>query len=228
MFVIGVVLLLNAPRSSVAKSPAQPQTLPPPYLSDANAADAPYGTAPTIDGRIGPGEYAGAHQLNFPTYGGDMEVFIRQNAITLYIAFDSPDATPFPYNTGQSIGPAFHVFLDTKHDGSTLPNTDDYLLTARKNGMVMQNQGNGSGWNPTPIISWTAKVSMTTYGWQAEYAIDLAKAGITQTGSISIGLALAEVWTPSWPHDWYWPSSAFYLDSSTWGNLGSSSYWSTF
>jgi hypothetical protein len=30
MFVVGVVLLLNAPRSSVAKSPAQPQTLPPP------------------------------------------------------------------------------------------------------------------------------------------------------------------------------------------------------
>jgi hypothetical protein len=67
-----------------------------------------------------------------------MEVFIRQNAITLYIAFDSPDTTPFPYNTGQGIGPAFQVFLDTKHDGSTLPNTDDYLLTARKNGMVVE------------------------------------------------------------------------------------------
>lgn len=176
VLVIGSVVLLSTPRSIVAESPTQPQTLPPPFLSDANAADAPYGSTPAIDGRINPGEYAGAHRLTFPTYGGDMEVFIRQNAITLYIALDSPDTTPFPFNSGGGLGPAFQVFLDTKHNGGTLPLPDDYRLTVRKDGSLAEDRGSGAGWNPMINISWTAMVYTATYGWQAEYAIDLTKA----------------------------------------------------
>jgi uncharacterized repeat protein (TIGR01451 family) len=228
VLVIGSVLLSSHPRSIIADSPTQPQTLPPPMLSDANAADAPYGGTPVIDGLISPGEYAGAHQLTFPTYGGDMEVFIRQNAITLYIAIDSPDATPFPYLSGGGPGPAFQVFLDTKHDGGLLPQPDDYRLTINKGNGLFEDRGTGSSWNVMPIVSWTAQAYAPAYGWQAEYAIDLTKAGITQTGSMSIGLAIAEVWTPAWPHDWYWPSAGFYLNPSSWGNLASSSDWSTF
>jgi len=209
--------------------PAAPQSLPPPWLSDADVADAPYGAAPNVDGRIAPGEYAGAHKLTFPTYGGDLEVLIRQDAITLYIAFDSPDTTPYPYYFGGGTGPAFQVFLDTLNDKSTAPQSDDYRLTIDKGGVTSENQGTGSGWGPAGSVSlWNAAVSTVPWGWQGEFAISFTKLGITQTGSISIGLGLAEVWTPSWPHDWYWPSGGYYLDPSTWGNLTSSSNWGTF
>lgn len=209
--------------------PSAPLTLPPPYLSDANAADAPYGPAPAVDGLIAPGEYAIAHKLTFPTYGGDLEVFIRQDAITLYIAFDSADIAPYPYNTGQGIGPAFQVFLDTQHDRSSSPRADDYRLTIRKNGSLREDQGTVSGgWGISADGRWGAASYTTTWGWQGEFAISLAKLGITQTGSVSIGLAVAEVWTPSWPKDWYWPSGALWDKPYTWGNLTSSSNWGTF
>ena len=63
-------------------APAAPQTLPMPWLSDDDVADAPYGFSPTVDGRITPGEYAGAGKITFPGYAGDVEVFLRQDAIT--------------------------------------------------------------------------------------------------------------------------------------------------
>ncbi len=214
--------------SYTVDTPAAPLALPPPYLSDANAADAPYGPAPTVDGRIAPGEYAIAHKLTFPTYGGNLEVFIRQDAITLYIAFDSADTIPYPFYSGGGTGPAFQVFLDTQHDRSTLPQTDDYRLTVQKNGNSIEHKGDGSGWGGMPDGRWTVEVYTAPWGWQGEFAIALSKLGITQTGPVSIGLALAEVWTPSWPHDWYWPSTGFYLNPSTWGHLASSSDWSTF
>lgn len=232
LLVGGCLLLLGLSRPTAAsppvEKPAAPQTLPSPYLSDEDVADAPYGPSPTVDGRIAPGEYAGASKIAFPGYGGDAEAFIRQDTITLYVAFDSPDITPYPFNSGGGTGPAFQVFLDPNNSKESLPQVGDYRLTVDKGGNLMENQGNGTGWGGPPTGNWTAAVYTATWGWQAEFAIGLAKLGITQTGPISIGLGLAEVWTPSWPYDWYWPSGGYYLDPSTWGYLTSSSEWGTF
>ena len=184
-------------------SPAAPISLPMSYLNSPNAADAPYGITPTLDSRISPGEYGGAIKITFPTYGGQMEVFIIQNAITLYIGIDSPDTTPYPYNSGGGTGPAFQVFLDTHNDKMTTPQVDDYRLTLKKNGSKVEDQGGGGVWDEVPVGNWNGKVSTATWGWQGEYAIRLSKLDITQTVSITKGLGLAEVWTPSWPKDWY-------------------------
>ncbi len=227
MMVSGTVFLLNDSALREPREPAQVQTLPSPYLSDANAANAPYSPTPQLAGRIAPGDYAGTHQFAFPTGGGVLEVFIRQDAITLYLAFDSPDVAPFAISPGGP-GPAFQVFLDTQHNNGTLPQTDDYRLTLKKDNTRMENRGTGSDWGGVGTGQWTARAISTTYGWPGEFVIGLSKLGITQTGPISIGLGLAEVWTPTWPKDWYWPSGSSYLNPSPWENLTSSSYWSTF
>ena len=220
------LLLFGIQVPGTLEATAQVNTLPPPYLSDANAADAPYGPTPQLDGSISPGEYAGAYRLEAPTYGGKLEVFVRQNAITLYVAFDSQDTALFPTPAN---GPAFQVFLDTQHNGGSVPQVDDYRLNLRKDGASWENKGDGiGGWGGPGDGRWLAQASTSSSGWQGEFAIGLTKLGITQTSAISIGLAVAEVWTPSWPHDWYWPSSGYWLDPSTWGNLASSSNWSTF
>ncbi len=219
------LLLFGIQVPGTLEATVQANTLPPPYLDETTSADAPYGPTPQLDGAISPGEYAGAYRLTFPTYGGDMEMFIRQDAITLYLALDSPDTALFPTPAN---GPAFQVFLDTKHNGGTAPQADDYRLTLGKDGITQENRGDGSSWGGAGDGHWLAQASTSPYGWQGEFAINLAKLGITQTGAISIGLAVAEVWTPVWPKDWYWPATGDWLNPSTWGNLTSSSYWSTF
>jgi len=209
-------------------APAAPQTLPMPWLSDDDVADAPYGFSPTVDGRITPGEYAGAGKITFPGYAGDVEVFLRQDAITLYIAFDSPDTTVYPFPSGGGAGPAFQVFLDTANDKAAAPQPDDFRLTVDKGGGASEDQGNGSDWGGVPTSQWTAAIHTAGWGWQAEFAVNLSKLGISAGTPTSIGLALAEVWTPSWPRDWYWPAGGDWQQPDTWGTLTSSSDWSTF
>ncbi len=204
--------------------PAAPQVTPPPWLSDPDVADAPYAFRPAVswagtDGQIAPSEYGGAHKLTFEGYGGEVEAFIWQDTGNLYIAFDSPDTSPFV-----SPGPALQVFLDTLNDKATAPQLDDYRLTLRKNNALMESRGNGTGWGNQPVSNWTAAAQITPWGWQAEFSIALSKLG----APISMGMALAEVWTPSWPHDWYWPAGADWDEPDTWGNLISSSDWGTF
>jgi uncharacterized repeat protein (TIGR01451 family) len=229
--VAGALLALTLSHS-LAAEPAAPEPavlLAPPahYLNDGNTADAPYDNppAPTVDGAITPGEYAGAHRLTFPTYGGTAEAFIVQDAITLYIAFDSPDTA---LSGGGGPGPAFQVFLDTLSDRASMPQADDYLLSINKSGISTEDSGTGSGWGGPATGNWTAAVHLTTYGWQAKFAIGFAKLGITPPSTQTIGLGLAEVWTPARPHDWYWPAGADWLKPSSWGYLVSSSKWGAF
>ncbi len=198
------------------------------YLGDADYIDAPYGITPTIDGKINPGEYAGAGKLIFPGYEGDIEAYVRQNASYLYIAIDSPDKTPYPYASGGGTGPALQIFLDTNNDKATLPQTDDFRLTLQKNGGTNENQGDGSSWGNPGTGNWNAAAYPTPWGWQAEFSIALSKLGISSPSTQTIGISVAEVWTPSWPKDWYWPLNANWLLPSSWGNLSSSSYWDTF
>jgi uncharacterized repeat protein (TIGR01451 family) len=183
---------------------------------------------PAVDGQIAPGEYAHAGKVTFDGYAGDVEVFLRHDGSNLYIAFDSPDTTPYPYNSGGGAGPAFQVFLDTNNDKAAAPQTDDYRLSVTKGGTTMWSQGDGSSWGGGSIFPWNVAVYTATWGWQAEFSIPFASLGISSPSTATLGLALAEVWTPSWPHDWYWPAGGNWLNPSSWGYLVSSSDWSTF
>ena len=209
-------------------APAAPPRLPRPRHSDDDVADVPFGVAPVVDGYIAPREYAGAGRVTFPGYAGDVNVFFRHDAVALYVAFDSPDTTPHPLVALGARGPAFQVFLDTANDKAVAPLRDDYRLTVDKGGGLRENRGNGSGWRGDAVSRWNAAVYTASWGWQAEFAIALSKLGVSPGTPTSVGLGLAEVWTPSWPHDWYWPASGYYLVPDTWGTVGSSNDWSTF
>ncbi|MBN2547633.1 MAG: hypothetical protein JXB15_00630 [Anaerolineales bacterium] len=199
-------------------------TYPPYYLNQPTTSDAPYSyVSPLVNGEIQHGEYARASKITFPTYKGMAEAYITQDAANLYIAFDSLDTA---MTGGGGPGPAFQVFIDSQHNHGSLPQTDDFLLTITKSGALSEAQGDGTGWSSTAIAKWSAAARLTSWGWQAEFSIQLNKFIYAPTSTF--GLALAEVWTPSWPKDWYWPAGAHYMDPSSWGTLMSSSSWSTF
>lgn len=198
------------------------------YLGDPDYADAPYGSTPILDGKIDPGEYAGAGKLKFPGYGGDIEAFIRQDASNLYIAIDSPDTVPYPYVSAGGVGPALQIFLDVNNDKASLPQPDDFKLTINKNGTTSEAQGNGISWGNSGIVNWNAATCTTPWGWQAEFSISFSKLNISSPSTNIIGFSIAEVWTPSWPFDWYWPANADWDQPISWGNLSSSSDWYTF
>lgn len=203
--------------------PTAPQVGPPFFLNDPTNTDAPYEpNPPVIDGIISPGEYANAARLVFSGYGGDIEVFIAQTVSDLVIGFNSADKTP-----ASGINPSFEVFLDTLYDRAPVPQPDDYRLTLSKSNTTFENQGNGSDWAPpAPALQWTGAARSVPWGWQGEFAISFSKAGLPPTlPQTVIGLGLAEVWTPSWPVDWYWPAGGYWFTPSTWGSLGSSSHW---
>jgi len=202
----------------VVTAPAAPQALPPPYLSESSVADAPYGSTPTVDGHISPGEYAGAGKATFRGYGGDVEVFFREDATYLYVAFDFPNP--------QTAGSAAQVFVDAQHDGGTAPQSDDYCFSVTRAGSAQENRGTGTAWgSPTAPISWTAMTTTSLSGWQAEFRIQYGKLGLAAGTFQVLGLSMINAWTPG--GDYYWPRGAFWTTPSTWGHLTSSSDWGT-
>jgi hypothetical protein len=219
----------GAPASAANTSlPAAPLAGPPYFLNDPTNTDAPYEpNPPIINGVLSPGEYDNAASLVFPGYGGNIEVFILQDGSKLYIAFNSYDTTAYPYFSGGGTGPAFQIFLDTNHDRASLPQPDDYRLTLTKGNTLSENQGTGTGWSGAgPAAQWNAAARTVPWGWQGEFTINFGKLNLVAPSQAVIGLGMAEVWTVTWPKDYYWPAGGSYIQPSTWGSLGSSSYWS--
>jgi uncharacterized repeat protein (TIGR01451 family) len=205
----------NAPAA-----PAAPLTLPPPYLSDDDVADAPYDNPPPpkVDGYLHPGEYAGAGKVTFTGFGGDVEAFFKQDSANLYVAVELPDkVTP---------GPIIELLVDTNNDGGSAPQPDDFAFTVYRTGApAVEWRGNGSTWVWTTTITWTYGATDTLSGWSAEYSIPFAKLGITTDVSKVLGLALHN--GKGFPPDYFWPAGANNQDIDAWGSLVSSSDWGT-
>ena len=170
-------------------APAAPLTLPPPYLSDDDVADAPYSAPniwppPAVDGLIAPGEYAHAGKVTFPGYGGDVEVFLREDAAYLYIAFDLPSLPPGSFGFAD-------VYLDAGNDGG-LDGNDYWLHIDSMVGIMVEQTGAGGAWSWAFPIGWTAASTTTLAGggWQAEFAIRYDKLGLTAGTFQELGLAL--------------------------------------
>jgi uncharacterized repeat protein (TIGR01451 family) len=220
------MLALRQPTTAAAavSVPAAIQGLPTPYLNHPDVVDAPYDNppAPTVDGAIAPGEYAGAGKVTFEGYGGyydEVETFFTQDGITLYVAFELPDKinhTPVP---------AVSIFLDTNNDGGSAPQTDDFRFEIRRNGGTATWQGNGTTWIATPI-AWANGKTETMSGWSAEFAIPFTTIGIGGGAFQELGLALSNSGIASQDH--YWPPGASPAQPATWGSLVSSSDWGVF
>jgi uncharacterized repeat protein (TIGR01451 family) len=216
------LLALRQPATAAAAidAPAATQSLPTPYLNHPNVVDAPYNPpAPTVDGAIAPGEYAGAGKVAFKGYGGyydEVEVFFTQDGITLYVAFELPD------KINHIPVPAASIFLDTNNDGGSAPQTDDLRLQIWRNGGLGVWQGNGWTWITT-TLTWNYGLTETMSGWSAEFAIPFTSIGIGGGAFQELGMALSNSGIA--PQDHYWPQGANPGQPSTWGSLVSSSNW---
>ena len=212
----------QASAEDVVAAPLAPQILPPPWLSDDDVADAPFSAPniwppPAIDGFIAPGEYAHAGKVTFPGYGGyyhEVEVFFNQDGSYLYVAFDLPALDPSTSNYAD-------IYLDTDNDGGGL-DASDYWLRIRDDGVTQEYTAiTGSWMQVTTPVSWTGAATTTLIGggWQAEFAIEYGKLGITPGTFKELGLAVGTVDGGQF----YWPSSAHRNNPNTWGSLISSS-----
>jgi uncharacterized repeat protein (TIGR01451 family) len=220
------VLALRQPATAAAavNAPAATQGLPTPYLNHPDVVDAPYDNppAPTVDGAIAPGEYAGAGKVAFEGYGGyydEVEVFFTQDGSTLYVAFELQD------KVNHALVPAVSIFLDTNNDGGSAPQTDDFRFEIRRNGGTATWQGDGATWIATSL-AWANGKTETMSGWSAEFAIPFTTIGIGGGAFQELGLALSNSGIA--PQDHYWPGGASPVQPSTWGSLVSSSDWGTF
>ncbi|MCX7683235.1 MAG: hypothetical protein N2508_14925, partial [Anaerolineae bacterium] len=200
-----------------------PLTLPAPYLSAPDVADAPYDNppAPKVDGLISPGEYAGAGKVVFPGYGGDVEVFFKQDGTNLYVAFELPDKVnriPVPHVS---------LLVDTLANGGGAPQPDDYWFMVYRNGGASEWQGTGTTWTPAmPPLAWNYGVTETMSGWSVEFNLPFDKLNIPGGGFHTLGLALGNGGLASGDH--FWPAGANTRRPDTWGALVSSSDWGTF
>ncbi len=217
------LLALRQPATAAAaiNAPAATQGLPTPYLNHPDVVDAPYDNppAPTVDGAIAPGEYAGAGKVAFEGYGGyydEVEVFFTQDGSTLYVAFELQD------KVNHALVPAVSIFLDTNNDGGSAPQTDDFRFEIRRNGGTATWQGDGATWIATSL-AWANGKTETMSGWSAEFAIPFTTIGIGGGAFQELGLALSNSGIA--PQDHYWPGGASPAQPSTWGSLVSSSDW---
>jgi len=204
-------------------SPSAAQTLPLPYLSDRDVADAPYGylrlsPPPALDGLIAPGEYAHSGRVRFHGYGGVVEAFLREDGAYLYIAFDVPLLV-------SAVPNYIDVYLDTDNDRGALDGGDCWLRV-REDGVTTEYTATTGTWvTATSPVSWTAAATTTLVGggWQAEFRIRYDKLGVTPGVFRDLGLALGA----EDGGQYYWPSGAQGNTPNTWGHLVSSSNWST-
>ncbi|MFZ6028788.1 MAG: DNRLRE domain-containing protein [Chloroflexota bacterium] len=143
---------------------------------------------------------------------------------------------------------AVALYLDTNHDRSATPNTDDYLLLSGSRHFPTENapayhrdaRGTGSGWDNQWDGSWqdTSAMQWSTtggpnnnggnidYGWYSYFTIPwsvVGKSGPPANGTVwGLGLRLydRDAAPPASPlAQQTWPPSADYAKPSTWGDL---------
>ena len=87
----------------------------------AASVEAVYGSTPTINGIMAPGEWIDASTVTFSGPSGACTVYVKQNGTHLNIAIHVPDNTVDQFDW-------FEVCLDSNHDHGSRPQTDDYDL----------------------------------------------------------------------------------------------------
>lgn len=176
-----------------------------------------YGSAPTVDGSINVGEWDDAASVSFD----NTEVFVKQNGVNLYIAFNVLDAT---LNDEDYVG----LLFDINHDDGTTFGQDDIFLAIQLNREPVEIQL-GVGMLVSPF-GWVAEISYTSVGWQAEFVILYPKISVTAGVEKSLGVAfIVQDFPGELPCNYYtWPPNLIVEESpkppSTWGEMTSTGY----
>lgn len=161
-----------------------------------------YGTAPTVDGTISPGEWDDASTVTFSVKDGDCTVYVKQDGSSLYVAFDIPDTTPA---TPLSIDKCA-ILLDVDHNDGYPAQTDDLQFFASRDGGLRELHGTGGGWTGVyPEVGWTASASSMADGFQTEYSIPYDKIGVTAGVDKTLGIAFEVYDLANGYSDYWWP-----------------------
>lgn len=170
------------------------------------------GSTPTIDGTISSGEWDDASNVTF----NETTVFVKQDGVNLYIAFNVTDAT---YSDYDECGIAF----DVDHDRSATLQTDDIWFTVMRNGTIYE-LNETTGWTPYFQVSgWTADANSTGNVWQSEFNISYSKLNIATGTNKTIGVFFVSLDTQVGPYHWPPPPANPYSPAS-WGAMTPNGY----
>jgi hypothetical protein len=175
---------------------------------------AAYGSSPSVDGFISPGEWDDASTVSF----NHTVVYIKQNGENLYAAFNVSDNTANLSRDGVAIA------IDVLNDGGASPQDDDIILYIIRNGTLLEARDAISP-SSSLVEGWNGSASSTSDYWQAEFNITYAKVQITPGESKVLGLALLSFdFTMIYPGFWP-PMNPSDSGPSNWGNLISEENW---
>ena len=119
----------------------------------------PYGTRPTIDGQISPGEWDDADSiLTTALPEGPATIYYKQSPESLYFAINFIDSTYEDFDNAT-------IYFDCDHNGGSAPQTDDYGFGSHRGGMFVEFVGTGSGWTGDPIDGWNGGIYSESSFW---------------------------------------------------------------
>jgi hypothetical protein len=173
--------------------------------------DAVYGTTPSIDGQISGAEWKDATEESYTK----TKVYVKQNGVSLYIAFNVSD------NTVSSSKDGVGFFIDVDHNGGTSRKSDDIFFGIYRNNTRIEFHDEDPPVSPS---DWSASAYSTSSYWQAEFRISYTKIGLTAGVTKTLGIMFTTQDNPDW---YFWPPmselEAYIPDN--WGDLVSSEHW---
>lgn len=172
-----------------------------------------YGSTPIIDGIIGTGEWDDASSISF----NFTKVFLKQNGVNLFIAFNISDADV-------QVSDAVVFYLDVEHDGGMELQLDDIAIGIFRNGTLIEGNVTGvpPGFDFTDVSNWTASSYSTTVMWQAELNITYSKIDVIAGFEKTVGVLFMSGSPPTvWPPN---VSDFIWTRPSEWGDITSTGY----
>jgi len=182
--------------------------------------DSKSGISPTIDGVLTAGEWDDADSVSYSKRIQDVTIYFKQDGNSFYVGFDIPDASTFDFDDSG-------VNVDLDHDGEGDP--EDYFIEISRSGGMRERHVSETLPGPDEYndyqncTGWTAGVSNTTFGWQAEYMISLPKLDVVNGIDRCFGIAFHTLDGSNGEFDW--PTTCHIRDPGTFADIHSSDYW---
>jgi hypothetical protein len=170
--------------------------------------DVTTGTAPTIDGTMGAGEWTDASWVSTNMAGVVATIYYKHDQNNFYVAFECGENS------------MSEIYFDINNDGGTNPQSDDFLLHASM--ATYENPGTGSGWGTQSNANgWSANTGFIPV---REFSVSYTKLGITAGTAKTIGVAFRDMIQSGMG---YWPAAATDNNPNSWADMSSSDNWGT-
>ncbi len=183
--------------------------------------DAHNGTAVTLDGNVGYGEWNDAFMITHRVANSGKTMYI-------YIKTDSLNSTLnmmiFYPNPVDSSSTALYIGFDVNNDRDGALREDDFAIGVTYRGTAKEWNGTSHGtWNTAVPHGWAYAMNNTTHSWTVELSINYSKLGIMHGVPGELGIVFAMV--DSGVAMSYIPLGGTMENTTTWDVLTSSDNW---